>query len=161
MSERFTVRFRDFNPNDHGPLWEDLLRHQGYFAIANGCFDIIHPGHLRLFAALDEIAYRRGLRPVVAINSDESVRKLKGSKRPIVTELSRARLINHLKWPLSVVIFDEETPQKLMDLFRPAVVLKGAEYPKESVVRWKDSEVVFVPMEGGWSTTGLVEGDTR
>jgi D-beta-D-heptose 7-phosphate kinase/D-beta-D-heptose 1-phosphate adenosyltransferase len=61
---------------------------------------------------------------------------------------------------LTVVVFDEDTPQRLMDLLKPAVVLKGSEYQKESVVRWKDSEVITVPMLDDWSTSGIL-GDTR
>jgi len=132
----------------------------GNCIIANGCFDGVHPGHLSLFAYLDSKAYKERLRPLVAINSDESVRRLKGSSRPVWSQDHRAKLINHLKWPLTVVIFDEDTPQRLMDLLKPPMVLKGSEYTAESVVRWKDSVVVTVPMLGDWSTSRIL-GDTR
>jgi D-beta-D-heptose 7-phosphate kinase/D-beta-D-heptose 1-phosphate adenosyltransferase len=88
------------------------------------------------------------------------VRRLKGSSRPVWSQDHRAKLINHLKWPLTVIIFDEDTPQRLMDLLKPPMVLKGSEYTKESVVRYKDSEVITVPMLGEWSTSGIL-GDTR
>jgi rfaE bifunctional protein nucleotidyltransferase chain/domain len=132
----------------------------GRTIIANGCFDGLHPGHLSLLGWLDTYAYRLRLRPIVAINSDRSVRCLKGPGRPVWPHNVRATLINNLKWPLTVVVFDEDTPQRLMDLLKPAVVLKGSEYQKESVVRWKDSEVITVPMLDDWSTSGIL-GDTR
>lgn len=140
--------------------WKELVSWAGRCVVANGCFDILHPGHLSLLATLDTVAYRRRLRPFVAMNSDRSILRLKGPGRPIVPEESRAMLLTSLKWPFTVVVFDDETPQRLMDLMRPAVVMKGAEYPADSVVRWKDSEVVSVDMVPRWSTTKIV-GDTR
>lgn len=128
--------------------------------MANGCFDILHPGHLSLLATLDTVAYQMKLRPIVAMNSDASVRRLKGDRRPIVPQESRAALINSLKWPLTVVVFDEDTPQLLMDTLQPSAVLKGAEYPVESVIRWQGSQVITVDMVPRWSTSGIV-GDTR
>ncbi len=132
----------------------------GRTIVANGCFDMLHPGHLSLFGWLDTVAYREGLRPIIAINSDESVRGLKGPDRPKWPQEARAAFLTHLKWPFTVVIFDEATPQRLMDLLEPAMVVKGSEYPTESVVRWKDSTVITVPMLDGWSTSRIV-GDTR
>lgn len=132
----------------------------GRCAVANGCFDVLHPGHLSLLAHLDTVAYQRKLRPLILMNSDYSVKRLKGERRPIVPQESRACLLNLLKWPLTVVIFDEDTPQRAMDLLQPVVVVKGDEYPKDAVIRWKDSEVVSVPMVPRWSTSGIV-GDTR
>jgi D-beta-D-heptose 7-phosphate kinase/D-beta-D-heptose 1-phosphate adenosyltransferase len=163
LGERFTVRLDDLKPSDDG-LWLSSDRGQpirvGRTLVANGCFDGMHPGHLSLFGWLDTYAYRLKLRPIVAINSDASVRFLKGPGRPAWPQEVRSAVINCLKWPLTVVIFDEATPQRLMDLLKPAAVLKGAEYPKENVVRWKDSEVLSVPMLDDWSTSRIL-GDTR
>ena len=162
MSERFTIHLNDLEELlDSGWIsrfpWQNVI---GRCAVANGCFDILHPGHLSLLATLDTVAYQERLRPIVAINSDESVERLKGPGRPVVPASARAMLINSLKWPFTVVIFDEDTPQRLMDLLQPAIVVKGSQYPAESVVRWKDSKVVSVGMVQGWSTTGIL-GDTR
>lgn len=158
MSERITVNFENLIESPtHSFILEQL---QDRCIVANGCFDIIHPGHLSLLATLDTAAYRMKLRPIVAMNSDVSVSRLKGPRRPIVPQESRAALLNNLKWPLTVVIFDDETPQRLMDTLRPKAVIKGAEYPAESVIRWKDSEVISVEMVPRWSTSGIV-GDTR
>lgn len=162
MSERMTVHLDDVARS----IESDSPREQPYDSwvgacmIANGCFDGLHPGHLSLLAHLDSIAYGERLRPLVAINSDESVRRLKGPARPVWPQEMRAKLINHLKWPLTVIIFDEDSPQRLMDLLKPRVVLKGGEYDPASVVRWSGAKVVTVPMLGDWSTSKIL-GDTR
>jgi len=169
MSERFTL-FYDTGPDrlydDYG-YQVDIIDGTKYVdqlvdrcIIANGCFDILHPGHLSLLAQLDALAYKMKLRPVVALNSDMSIARLKGPHRPIVPQESRAALLNSLKWPFTVIVFEEDTPQGLMDLLRPPVVLKGSEYPAESVIRWKDSRVIGVDMLPRWSTSRIL-GDTR
>ena len=163
ISERAVVRLGELRKNEgHGLLEapEMVPIPIGRTAVANGCFDVPHPGHLSLFGHLDTIAYVRGLRPIIAINSDESVRRLKGSSRPVWPEGARAAYLSHMQWPFTVIIFDEDSPQRLMDLLQPAIVVKGAQYTKEDVVRWKDSEVVTVPMTSGWSTSRIL-GDTR
>jgi rfaE bifunctional protein nucleotidyltransferase chain/domain len=168
-SERFAVYLDELDPESDSfsvSLSPFIPSVKGKCVVANGCFDGLHPGHLSLLGSLDTIAYRNGLRPIVAINSDSSIRRLKGTDRPLYTERVRAQLLNHLKWPFTVVIFDQDTPQRLMDLLQPVLVVKGADYNKESVVKWKDSEVVLVDLTreyvGGpfWSTTRL-RGDTR
>jgi D-beta-D-heptose 7-phosphate kinase/D-beta-D-heptose 1-phosphate adenosyltransferase len=136
-----------------------VLKDCGYVgrcAVANGCFDLIHPGHLELLRHLDQVARQRDLFAIVAMNSDASVRRLKGPSRPIIPEACRADLLNNLRWPFTVVLFDEDTPQELMDFLKPPVVVKGAEYRQEDVVRWSGSEVLSVPMMDGWSTTGII-----
>ena len=168
MSERFTIHLDELAASilNDSPKEQPYDKWVGGCIIANGCFDGLHPGHLSLFGWLDTQAYRLRLRPLVAINSDASVRRLKGPARPVWPQDVRATLINHLKWPLTVVIFDEDTPQRLMDLLKPQVVLKGSEYPKDSVVRWhgnehcSGSEVMSVPMLDSWSTSRIL-GDTR
>lgn len=159
MSERFTIHLNDlFTAESHAQQF--LTDVQGRCIVANGCFDILHPGHLSLLATLDTVAYQMKLRPIVAMNSDASVRRLKGDRRPIVPQESRSALINSLKWPLTVVVFDEDSPQLLMDTLQPSAVLKGAEYPADSVVRWAGSQVITVDMVPRWSTSRIV-GDTR
>lgn len=162
MSERVTIHLDDLaksiESTSHREQQYDRL--VGSCMIANGCFDGLHPGHLSLFAYLDNLSYRERLQPLVAINSDDSVRRLKGSGRPVWSQDQRAKLINYLKWPFTVIIFDEDTPQRLMDILKPPMVLKGSEYAEESVVRWRDSVVVTVPMLGDWSTSKIL-GDTR
>lgn len=163
MSERLTFHLDDWDRGlgtHWGPSDCSLERLRGRTIVANGCFDGLHPGHLSLLASLDTIAYQMKLRPIVALNSDVSVCLNKGPGRPVWPQEVRSTLINNLKWPLTVVIFDEKTPQRLMDTLQPAAVLKGSEYDKESVIRWRESQVVTVDMVGSWSTTRIL-GDTR
>ncbi len=166
QTERFTVHLDDLDW--HGQT-EGFIETKSFTSIgipvgktivANGCFDMIHPGHISLFGWLDTIAYQRKLRPIVAINSDESIRRLKGPERPKWNQKARSTFINHLKWPFTVVIFDEDTPKRLFEMLKPAAVLKGGQYDPDTVIRWYGSEVVTVPMLEDWSTSRML-GDTR
>lgn len=152
MNRRFIYRFSEIQEVKNGII--------GRCIITNGCFDILHPGHIRLLSWFHSIAQSEDLFPIVALNSDKSVRQIKGISRPIVPEESRAQLISNLQWPFSVVIFDEENPQKLMDFFKPAVVVKGSEYSNESVIKWEDSEVITIGMLPNWSTSAII-GDRK
>ena len=135
-----------------------LARIKGRCGVANGCFDVLHSGHLHLLRHLDVLCRLRGVHPVVALNSDQSLREIKGQRRPIVPQGSRAELLTHLYWPMTVVIFDEPTPQRLMDTLEPPLVLKGSDYDPSAVVRWSGSEVRTVELLPGWSTSALLEG---
>jgi D-beta-D-heptose 7-phosphate kinase/D-beta-D-heptose 1-phosphate adenosyltransferase len=152
---RFTVNLDSLHTWESQHVLDDL---RGNCVVANGCFDVLHPGHLHLLRYLHAFAGIRNARPVVALNSDRSIASLKGPSRPIVPEMARAELLTTLQWPFTVVIFDEDAPQRLMDLLQPIAVLKGAEYQPDSVVRWSGSEVVTVGMLPSWSTTDILEG---
>lgn len=157
MSDRFVVHLDDlFTVESHSQQF--LTDVQGNCVVTNGCFDILHPGHLHLLRRLQVIAGMHSLRPVVAMNSDASVRLLKGLGRPVVPQQARSELLSTLQWPFVVVIFDEKTPQRLMDTLRPSIVLKGAEYSAESVIRWHGSRVVTMEQIPHWSTTGILNG---
>lgn len=122
----------------------EVWRSQGLsVGFANGCFDLLHPGHVQLLAE----ARARCDRLVVALNSDDSVRRLKGADRPIQTELARAQVIGALRSVDLVVLFDDDTPLDLIDTLRPDVLMKGADYTVNTVV---GSEMVL-----GWG--GRVE----
>lgn len=96
----------------------------------NGCFDLLHPGHISLLAQ----AASRCDRLIVGLNSDASVRRLKGPERPVQHEHARATVLSCLECVAAVVIFDEETPQRLIETVRPDVLVKGADYKIENVV---------------------------
>lgn len=124
----------------------------------NGCFDLLHIGHITLL----EEARRCGDRLIVAINSDASVRALKGSSRPIVGQQERARVLAALSAVDAVVIFEEATPLELILATRPDVLVKGGDYLAEAVVGAKEmqswgGEVKIVPLVEGFSTTRLIE----
>ena len=123
----------------------------------NGCFDLLHAGHVDyLQKAADE-----GERLIVALNTDRSVRALKGEGRPIVTQEDRAYLIAALAAVDAVTLFDEETPMALINALRPDVLVKGADYTEERVVGAKEvrswgGDVILVPLVEGKSTSELI-----
>jgi D-beta-D-heptose 7-phosphate kinase/D-beta-D-heptose 1-phosphate adenosyltransferase len=124
----------------------------------NGCFDIIHEGHVELLAE----ARSHCDRLIVAINSDASVRRLKGPTRPIQSERARARVISALAFVDAVVTFDTETPLDLITDLKPNVLIKGADYKVEEVagrgvVEANGGRVVLVPLVPNSSTTRIVE----
>ncbi|HEY4900481.1 MAG TPA: D-glycero-beta-D-manno-heptose 1-phosphate adenylyltransferase, partial [Terriglobales bacterium] len=124
----------------------------------NGCFDLLHIGHI----ALLEKARRMGDRLIVAVNSDNSVRRLKGPDRPLVRERDRARILAALAAVDAVVVFDESTPLRLIEAIRPDVLVKGGDYCEDEVVGAAEvhgwgGRVELVPLVAGCSTTSLIE----
>ena len=119
----------------------------------NGCFDILHIGHASYLAA----AKKLGDKLVVGLNSDNSVRKLKGETRPLVDQAARAGLLANLAAVNLVVIFDEETPEQLLSELKPDVLVKGGDYNVEDVLgREFVGEVRILPFVDGYSTTDIV-----
>lgn len=124
----------------------------------NGCFDILHRGHIELLRRAKEL----GDILVVGLNSDASVRRLKGRGRPLVGERDRAFVLAALEAVDRVVVFDEDTPLEAIRALEPDILVKGAEYEREeiagaSVVEERGGRVVRVPMRKGFSTTSLLE----
>lgn len=119
----------------------------------NGCFDILHVGHIRLL----EYAKSLGGYLIVGLNSDKSVKKLKGDKRPINNQNDRKRILESLKAVDEVIIFDEETPLELILKIKPQIVVKGGDYKKEQVVGFGLAEVVIFNYLDGHSTTKIIE----
>lgn len=127
-------------------------------AFTNGCFDLFHAGHLSLLHQ----AAQYGNVLVVAVNSDASVRRLKGSGRPLITERERAAALAALGCVDAVTIFEEDTPLKVLQAIRPDVLVKGEDYRADQVVGRELVEsaggrVVLVPLLSGKSTTALIE----
>ena len=124
----------------------------------NGCFDILHPGHTRyLYAARES-----GDHLIVAVNSNRSVRAIKGPERPILDEQVRAELLAALSCVDSVLIFDEDTPVKVIRHILPDVLVKGGDWSEgeivgSDVVKKAGGEVRRIPFVSGFSTTGLIE----
>jgi D-beta-D-heptose 7-phosphate kinase/D-beta-D-heptose 1-phosphate adenosyltransferase len=124
----------------------------------NGCFDILHVGHIMLLKA----AAQKGDKLVVALNSDTSVKRLKGPRRPVITEQERALVMANIRFVDIVVIFDEDTPLSLICRLKPDVLVKGSDYSPETVVGRKeveswDGEVFLVPLVAGKSTTHVID----
>ena len=136
------------------------LRRRGKrIAFTNGCFDLLHAGHLDY---LEKVKSRADIL-VVALNSDRSVRRLKkGPGRPLVPERERARLVAALKPVDFAVIFSEPTPLKVIQALQPDLLAKGGDWKKETivgreVVERRGGKVVVIPYLKGHSTTGLVK----
>ncbi len=146
---------------DRGALREKLdnLRKTGKkIAFTNGCFDILHVGHVRYLRE----AKKTGDVLVLALNSDSSVRSIKGEKRPLVPEMERAEVLAALEFIDFVTLFDELTPLELIQYLKPDVLIKGGDWPEEKVVgrneikQW-GGKVVIIPEVMGKSTTNVVE----
>lgn len=120
----------------------------------NGCFDILHVGHVTYL----EKARNLGKHLIVGLNTDASVRRLKGETRPLVHELDRARVLAALACVDAVVLFDQDTPTELIEQIRPDILVKGGDYTPEQVAgREYAGEVRIIDFEDGYSTTGVVE----
>ncbi len=119
----------------------------------NGCFDIVHRGHVELLEYCKSI----GDKVIVGLNSDDSVKRLKGKKRPINSEKDRKYLLESLKYVDEVVIFNEDTPIKLIEKLNPDVIVKGGDYTVESVVGNNICEVRIFKYVKGYSTTSTIQ----
>jgi len=120
----------------------------------NGCFDIIHSGHIKVLKKCRDL----GDVVVVGLNSDSSIRALKGHKRPINNEKERAIVLDSIKYVDYVVIFNELTPYKIIKMIKPDFLVKGGDYKKEDVVgREFARNVVIVQLVEGISTTKIIE----
>lgn len=122
----------------------------------NGCFDLLHPGHVRLL----EAARAKGDVLVVAINSDSSVRRLKGPQRPVLPEQERAAILASLAAVDAVTVFSEETPSELLARLLPDILVKGSDWSHwiagREIVEAAGGKVFPIPVEPGYSTTDLV-----
>ena len=136
--------------------WREAI--DGDVVFTNGVFDLLHPGHIDVLDG----ARREGAALVVGLNSDASVRRLKGPDRPVRTETERAQVLAALEAVDAVVVFDEDTPFELVRALQPDVIVKGGDYSPDTivgadVVRARGGRVVVVPLQAGQSTTSIIE----
>ncbi len=128
------------------------------FAFTNGCFDILHPGHLYSLAeTAKEADYL-----IVGLNSDASVKRLKGPDRPINSTESRAIVLANLVLVDAVIVFEEDTPLELISTLLPDVLVKGGDYSIDTIVGAKEviangGKVIINPIVEGFSTTNIIE----
>jgi len=143
---------------------EDLLRVRAEWkaegktvVFTNGCYDLLHPGHIRLL----EKARSLGDVLILALNSDDSVRRLKGPTRPLIPESERAEVALGLEAVDAVTLFDEDTPRELIAAVLPDVLVKGADWAHwiagREEVEAAGGKVMALSLEPGYSTTGIVE----
>ena len=136
--------------------WRQALR--GPLVFTNGVFDLLHPGHVDVLTG----ARAQGAHLVVGLNSDESVRRLKGPSRPVRTEAERAYVLAALECVDAVVVFGEDTPRALVQHLAPDVIVKGGDYTPDTVVGASDvvargGRVVIIPLTPGQSTSGIID----
>jgi len=137
---------------------EDLRKKGKKIAFTNGCFDILHVGHVRYLRKARKTADLL----VLALNSDSSVRSIKGAQRPLVNEKERAEILAALEFVDFVTIFKESTPLKLIKYLKPDILIKGGDWPEENVVGREEVKkwggyVEIIPEVKGKSTTNIVE----
>ena len=137
---------------------EELRKKGKKIAFTNGCFDILHVGHVRYLREAKKTADVL----VLALNSDSSVRSLKGKERPLVPEKERAEIIAALEFIDFVIIFNELTPLELINYLKPDILIKGGDWAEEAVVGREEikawgGRVTIIPEVEGKSTTNIVE----
>ncbi len=143
--------------------WAEARHARGErIVFTNGCFDLLHRGHVEYLAE----AAGSGDALLVAVNSDASVRELKGPQRPLIPAEDRCAVLRHLRPVAALTIFDEPTPLEVILLVRPDILVKGDEYAESAIVgapevRSWGGDVVRVAMRAGRSTSGLIESIKR
>ena len=144
---------------DDAVTWLDRVKAgSGRVVFTNGVFDLLHPGHVRYLRR----ARALGDALVVGVNTDRSVRAIKGETRPVTPEGERAEILAALACVDVVVLFDEETPYELIRRIQPDVLVKGADWSEASmigrdIVEARGGRVVRIPFETGYSTTSIIE----
>jgi rfaE bifunctional protein nucleotidyltransferase chain/domain len=137
----------------------ERMNYGSSISFTNGCFDILHKGHIKLLTESSEF----GTFHIVGINSDQSVNRLKGDNRPINNEDDRAELLSNLRCVDMVVIYDDDTPNNLLELIKPNTLVKGGEYTIEDlkdvggdIVTKNGGVVEIIPMVKGISTSRII-----
>ena len=146
------------NKKDIEKTIEKLKKENKNIVFTNGCFDILHIGHVRYLKESSKF----GDVLIVGLNSDSSVKKLKGETRPINNENDRAEILCALNFVDYVIIFDEDTPEKLLDAIKPDIYTKGADYtidtlPEAKTVLKNGGKVEFINLVQGKSTTNIIK----
>ena len=135
--------------------WKD---NQEKIVFTNGCFDLLHAGHVTYL----EAAKKRGDKLILGLNTDRSVSALKGPSRPVVNEGDRARVLAALESVDAVILFDEDTPLHLIHAIKPNVIAKGSDYTAEQVVggqaveSW-GGEIALIDLVAGRSTSNIIQ----
>lgn len=139
-------------------FWLNTMRFKNEkLVFTNGCFDLLHQGHIDYLAKAADL----GTKLIVGVNSDNSVKRLgKGASRPIQNEQSRALLLAALHFTSAITVFDEDTPYQLIELVKPNVLVKGADWKVENIVGYdlvkaNGGEVVTIEFLPGFSTTAI------
>jgi len=117
----------------------------------NGCFDVIHVGHIRLLEFAASLGHL-----VVGLNSDSSVKRLKGPNRPVNSEFDRSEVLRSIKYVKQVYIFEEDTPLRLINQLKPNIIVKGGDYSPSEVVGHGLADIRIFPLVHGVTTTSII-----
>ncbi len=155
IKSKIFLNYEERNFTEKLNLWKFLDKK---IVFTNGCFDILHLGHIDYLSKAADL----GNILIIGLNSDSSVNKLKGSNRPILNQESRALLIASLRFVEVVVLFNEETPYKLIKQVQPDVLVKGSDYEPEQIVGYdivsaKGGEIKTIDFIEGYSTSLIVD----
>ena len=153
-----SVKNKIFNKNnllEKLEIWRDANKK---IVFTNGCFDLIHLGHIEVLARSADL----GDILIIGVNTDSSIKELKGNNRPIIEENSRAQQLASLEFVDAVILFNEQTPLELIKVIKPNVITKGGDYNSEQVVGNEitvknEGEVIIIPLTQGYSTTSILD----
>ncbi len=151
------IRSKIINQSEWSDIQKNIDKKGGGVVFSNGCFDIVHKGHIEYLAKTSEY----GDVLVVGLNSDSSVKRLKGENRPLQDQSSRALLMASLMFVDYVILFEEDTPYELIKTIQPDVLVKGSDYNPEDIVGYdivkaKGGEIKTIELTEGYSTTNVI-----
>ena len=142
------------NRDELNIILDDFRKNKKIIVFTNGCFDILHRGHVEYLQKTREL----GDLLILGLNSDSSVKRLKGNGRPINNEIDRAIVLSALECITYISIFDEDTPLELIKIVKPDILVKGGDYKIEDVVgREYSKETVLIDFVDGYSTTNIIK----
>lgn len=152
------VKNKIFNKNnllEKLQIWRSVNKK---IVFTNGCFDLIHLGHIEVLARSADL----GDILIIGVNTDSSIKELKGNNRPIIEENSRVQQLASLEFVDAVILFNEQTPLELIKVIKPNVITKGGDYNSEQVVGNEiavknEGEVIIIPLTQGYSTTSILD----
>ena len=158
MKHLNSIQNKIYTLSDLKPRIEQWKSAKEKIVFTNGCFDILHKGHLEVLAKTADL----GNRLIIGLNSDSSIKNLKGGNRPIVDENSRAILLAALSFVDAVILFSEQTPLNLIAEIKPDILAKGGDYKITEIVGYEvvqqnGGEVITIPLTEGFSSTNIID----
>lgn len=158
MFQEEIIESKILKPNELTAYVLDWKKNKNSIVFTNGCFDILHYGHINYLAKAKDL----GDKLIIGLNSDDSVRRIKGENRPLNNQKDRAMLLASLMFVDAVVIFDEDTPERIIKMIFPDVLVKGGDYKFEDIVgadfvTANGGLVEIIPFVEGYSTTNFIK----